>query len=195
LDIIISLVNFTFQTKTTTSMLKSEPILHYFYEVIKDIQIPEDQQVSLLGKYYHPKGVYSYRGDFVKSPKDNLDVEHFKKICSIREVWNGDVRKGVKEWQEYLNEINRCDLKDRWIQQASTRPKTRTEIIFKEIYVDRWIPILLIERFKKWIKSKFSKEIILYEGYSKENADRDFDDLVYNYKQVVDEYTTMDGIY
>jgi len=162
-------------------MLKSEPILQYFYEVIKDIQIPEDQQVSLLGKYHHPKGSYSYRGDTVKSPKDNLDAEYFKKICSIREAWNGDVRKGVKEWQEYLNEINGCDLKDRWIEQASTHPKTRTEVIFKEVYVDRWIPTLLVERFKKWIKSKFTKKVNdRNEDYPVEEIDSYFEELLYN---------------
>jgi hypothetical protein len=153
-------------------MLKNEPKAQYYYEVIKYIRIPEDKQLSILGKYYHPNGIHSYIGGTLKSPKDDLDKEYFKKIGNVRESFIGDYQKKQDELFGY-------SLKDSWISQISGQARVRTETIIKEkiVYIDRWIPIVLVQKFKSWIVSKFTKDEKI-ENSDSDLLGKEFEDLI-----------------
>ncbi len=139
-------------------MLREEPKLRYYYEVIEPITIPKEETLSLLKEFY-PKGALLYKGELVDSERE-LDIKHFKKICTFRGCFIGD-------WQERLNKVAGCDLKEKWLKERHnsngyiTRTIYQDRVVYQTVWVPKYWYITLqstILDIKDWFKSKFSKK-------------------------------------
>ncbi len=131
-------------------MLREEPKVRYYYEVIEPIFIPKEDAQRIFG--FSPRFDWKYeKGNTIESTIKDLDSSKFRKLWSYRASYIGDM-------QEKLNKAFDCNLMERYAKSGGY-VKTKIQYVFNERiqYRDRWIPMKLISDLKEWVKSKVYK--------------------------------------